>query len=215
MRNGGRGALLLVLTAGAPAAAQRITIGPEFAVAESREASSGLRFSGVGPGAEATLVWRRFSADAAVCSLDMTPTSGSAAVSSFRATEIDAWVAWEALNYLSFEAGVTNRTPDAEFAAQSLGAVRVGVRTHYLLGPGATIWLRGDYLAGAQFSGGGTAPLALELSLGLDLALSRHLHAAASYAFQRFDRSTNPGGLPQTSVPMEQSLARIGLALGF
>ncbi len=210
-----RGFLLCLCGAPAPAAAQRVTIGPEVGVAQYREVASSLRYSGVGPGAAATATWRRLRADAAVVSMRMTPASGGAATQSFRATEIDAWLGWDALDYLRFEVGLTRRSPDSDFAAQSLGAVRVGAATHYLLGPGATISLRGDYLAGARFSGGGSAPLALELGLGLDVELSRRLHAAVRYAFERLDRRTNPGGGAEASVPIERSLARVGLAAGF
>ena len=207
------GALLLGICTRS-AAAQHATLGPDVAVAEYREVASSLRYSGVGPGASAHVTWHRFTLDAAIVSIQMKPASGSAATQSFRATEIDGWLRWDALNYMSFEVGLTQRSPDSDFAAQSLGAVRVGARTRYLLGPGATIWLRGDYLAGAQFSGGGTAPLALELGLGLDLELSRHVRAQVDYSFQRLDRKTNPAGGAKASVPIEQSLARLGLTVG-
>ena len=214
MRSWALGWLLPGVCAG-PVAAQHASLGPALGVAEYREVASSLRYSGLGPGATARVTWHRFTIDAAIASLRMTPASGSAATQGFRALEIDAWLRWDALNYVSFEVGLTKRSPDADFAAQSLGAVRVGARTRYLLGPGATVWLRGDYLAGAQFSGGGTAPVALELGLGLDVELSRHLRAAVDYSLQRLDRKTNPAGGAEASVPIEQSLARAGLAVGF
>jgi len=208
------GWLLPGLCAG-PVAAQHASLGPMLGVAEYREVASSLRYSGLGPGATARFTWHRFTIDAAITSLRMTPASGSAATQGFRALEIDGWLRWDALDYVSFEVGLTRRTPDSDFAAQSLGAVRAGACARYLLGPGATIWLRGDYLAGAQFSGGGSAPLALELALGLDVQLSPHLRAAADYSFQRLDRKTNPAGGAETSVPIEQSLAHAGLAVAF
>jgi hypothetical protein len=174
-----------------------------------------LRYRGVGPGVAGTVTYHRVTADMALASIRMSPTGGSGATESFRATLIDAWLRWNALDYLGLEVGLTKRSAYAELAAQSVGAVRIGARTHYLLGPGATIWLRGDYLAGAQFSGGGSAPLAMELGLGLDIRWSRQVRAAAQYSFQRLDRKTNPAGGAEVSVPIEQALVRVGLAVGF
>jgi hypothetical protein len=198
-----------------PAAAQQGSIGPELGVGEYREAASTLRYRGVGPGAAGSFSFHRVNAEGAFVSIRMNPTSGSQATESFRATLIDAWLRWDALDYLGFEVGLTKRSTDSEFAAQSVGAVRIGARTHYLLGPGATIWLRGDYLAGARFSGGGSAPIAMDLGLGLDIRWSSHFRAAAQYSFQRLDRRTNPAGGAEASVPIEQALARVGLAVGF
>jgi len=175
------GALLLGICTRS-AAAQHATLGPDVAVAEYREVASSLRYSGVGPGASAHVTWHRFTLDAAIVSIQMKPASGSAATQSFRATEIDGWLRWDALDYVSFEVGLTQRSPGSDFAA--------------------------------QFSGGGTAPLALELGLGLGLELSRHLRAKVDYSFQRLDRKTNPAGGAEASVPIEQSLARLGLAVG-
>src|SRR3970282_2692908 len=62
---------------------------------------------------------------------------------------------------------VTPRPADPEFDAQSVGAIRLGVRGHYLLGPGADITVRANYLGGAKFSGGGSSSLGIEMGLGL------------------------------------------------
>ena len=184
-------------------------------VGEYRDAAASLRYRGVGPGVAGSLTFHRITLDGAFVSMRMNPTDGSLATESFRATLMDAWLRWDALAYLGFEVGLTKRTVDSEFAAQSVGAVRVGARTRYLLGPGAAVWVRGNYLAGARFSGGGRAPLAMELGLGLDFQWSRHIRAAAQYSFQRLDRKTHPAGGPETSVPIAQALARIGVAVGF
>jgi hypothetical protein len=198
-----------------PAAAQHGSIGPEIGVGEYREAASTFRYRGVGPGVSGSVAFRRFTAQAAFMSIRMNPTGDSEAAESFRATSIDVWLRWDALDYLGFEMGLTKRSADSEFAAQSMGAVRIGARTHYLLGAGAAIWLRGDYLAGARFSGGGRAPLAIELGLGLDIRWSSRVRAAVQYSFQRLDRKTNPAGGVEVRVPIEQALARVGLAVGF
>lgn len=197
------------------AVAQHGRVGPDLVGGEYREATANMRYRGGGLGATGSFTFHRVTVEGAIASVQMDPIGGSQATESFKATLIDASLRWDVLDYLGFEVGLTNRDTDSEFAAQSVGAVRVGARTHTLLGPGADIWLRGDYLAGAQFSGGGSAPFAVELGLGLDIQWSKHFRAAAQYTFQRLDRTTNPAGGAEVSVPIEQSLARIGLAVGF
>jgi hypothetical protein len=198
-----------------PAAAQRGSIGPELRIGEYREATSGVRYRGVGPGVAGSVTFHRVAAEGALASVRMSPTNGGAPAESFRATLIDAWLRWDVLDYVGFEVGLMKRSADSEFAAQSMGAARVGARTRCSLGPGVELWLRGNYLAGARFSGGGRAPIAMELGLGLDVQWSRHVRAVAQYSFQRVDRKTNPAGGAEASVPIEQASARVGLAVGF
>jgi hypothetical protein len=199
----------------ASAVAQHGSVGPELGVGEYREGASNMRYRGSGPGFAGAVEFHGIKAEAAIASIRWHPTGGSDATESFRATLIDAWLRWEALDYLGFEVGLTNRSVDPEFAAQSVGALRIGARTHYPLGPGAAIWLRGNYLAGAHYSGGGGSSVALELGLGVDVRWSSRLRAAAQYSFQRLDRKTHPAGGAEAKVPIEQALARIGLALAF
>jgi hypothetical protein len=204
----------LLLLGSTPLPAQHGAIGPVIGLADYREVSASLRYDGIGPGVGGTFVFHRFSVIGEAIWLQMTPQSGGQTAQSFQVVQLDGWARFQALDYLALEAGLTSRTADTAFAAQSVGAVRVGVRTHTALGHGAAISLRGDYLAGAQFSGGGSAPLALELGLGLDLVFSRHVRAALDYSFQRFDRTTHPGGGSETKTPIQQALARLGVAVG-
>ncbi|MGH7547068.1 MAG: hypothetical protein ACREMM_02685 [Gemmatimonadales bacterium] len=206
---------LALLAAPAGGAVQHVTIGPQFAVVDYREVSSGLRYSGSGGGGVATLTYRRFSLAAAVVRLSLDPTAGSTAGTGFTATQVDAWLAYDVSSYASLEVGLIRRTADPEFDAQSLGAVRVGARSSYALGPGATVLLRANYLAAPQFSGGGRASLSLDVGLGLDVRLLGRLHALADYAAQRLDRKTDPGGQGEIDAPIRQSLARVGLGIGF
>lgn len=198
-----------------PVAAQQVRIGGELTIGEYREAAPSLRYRGIGPGVAGSFTFHRITVDGALVSLRMTPTDSSLATESFQATQIDAWLRWDALDYLGLEVGLTKRIVDAEFAAQSVGAARLGARTRYVLGPGAAVWARGHYLAGARFSGGGRAPFAMEIGLGLDFRWSSRIRAGLQYSFQRLDRTTNPAGGAEVSVPIEQSQARIGLAVGF
>jgi hypothetical protein len=207
-------AIGLFLVVAGPASAQSVYVGPVAVVSEYREASSSLRYTGVGPGAEGTVELARFRVEAVASLIQMNPDAGSAATAGFQATELDAWVGFDALPYLSVEVGAVSRSPNVDFTAQSLGAVATGVRTHFLLGPSVTVSLRGDYLAAAQFSGGGSAPFAVQLGLGLEARLAPHFRAEAAYGFQRLDRRTSPAGGPSASVPIEEAQARVGFSVG-
>ena len=212
-------ALVLAAAVGAlavgPAAAQRLTIGPLGVMADYKEVDVGLRYSGWGYGGTAMAQWRKLSAEVAVVRLSLDPTTGSSAPAGFKATQLDAWIGYAVSPYASLEVGLARRSPSDAFEAQSLGAIRVGARSAYEIGPGAVVSLRVNYLAAAKFSGGGHAPFALDLGLGLDLRLASRLHALAHYQFQRVDRKTNPGGTGEISAPLQLSIARAGLAVGF
>ncbi|HXL12271.1 MAG TPA: hypothetical protein VN955_12795 [Gemmatimonadales bacterium] len=201
--------------AGRPAAAQRFTIGPQAVLVDYREVSSGLRYSGAGFGGLATARYRKLSAAATVVRLTLEPTNGSTAGAGFKATQVDVWVAWDVASYASFEVGLIRRTADPEFDAQSLGAVRIGARSVYDLGPGATVSFRANYLAAPKFSGGGRAAFSLDLGLGLDVRLAGRLHGVVEYAFERVNRKTDPGGTGEIAAPIQQTLARVGLGIGF
>ena len=198
-----------------PAGAQHLTIGPLGVMADYKEVDAGLRYSGWGYGGTATAQWRKFSAEVAVVRLSLDPTTGSSAPAGFKATQLDAWIGYAVSPYASLEVGLARRSPSDAFEAQSLGAIRVGARSAYEIGPGAVVSLRANYLAAAKFSGGGHAPFALDLGLGLDLRLASRVHVLAHYQFQRVDRKTNPGGTGEISAPLQLSVARAGLAVGF
>lgn len=206
--------VLLAVSWAAPAGAQHASIGPAFVFADYREVSPDLRYEGVGPGVIAHFSFHSVSFEGGAAWLTMSP-HGGLATSGFQAVQLDGWLRWKATDYLSLEAGLTHQAPDDEFAAQSFGAVRIGALTQHALGHGATIALRGDYLGGAHFSGGGEAPLAIELGLMVNWAFSSHVTALVDYAFQRLDRTTHPGGGPETDAPLEQSRGRMGLVIGF
>jgi len=210
------GVALLVLASRAVLAQQvNVTIGPQFALGSYREVASGLRYQGTGFGGAASARYRRLSAEAQVVRLTLDPATGSSATSGFTATEVSAWVAYDVATYASVEAGFIRRTADPEFDAQSVGAVRVGARSFYEIGPGATVLFRANYLAAPKFSGGGHAAFSVDLGLGLDVRLAGRLHGTAGYTFQRINRKTNPGGTGEIDAPIQETVARVGLAVGF
>jgi len=197
------------------AGAQHLTVAPQAVLVDYREVSSGLRYSGSGFGGVATGHHGKLSAAASVVRLTLDPTDQSTAGAGFKATQLDAWVGYDVASHASVEVGILRRTADPEFAAQSLGALRVGVRSTYDLGPGATVSFRVDYLAAPKFSGGGRAAFSIDLGLGLDVRLAGRLHGVVDYAFERVNRKTNPGGTGEIDAPIQQTLARLGLGIGF
>ena len=210
------GVALLVLASRAVLAQEvNVTIGPQFALGSYREVASGLRYQGTGFGGAASARYRRLSAEAEVVRLSLDPATGSSATSGFTATEVSAWVAYDVATYASVEAGFIRRTADPEFDAQSVGAVRIGARSFYEIGPGATVLFRANYLAAPKFSGGGHAGFSIDLGLGLDVRLAGRLHGTAGYTFQRISRKTNPGGTGEIDAPIQETVARVGLAVGF
>ncbi|HVH67954.1 MAG TPA: hypothetical protein VM716_08810 [Gemmatimonadales bacterium] len=208
----GLGLLALVPLA---ATSQQVTVSPQFVLASYREVASGLSYQGSGFGGALKARYHKLSAEAIVLRVSLDPQSGSTTTNGFKATEVDAWLDYDVADYASLEVGIIHRTADPEFNAQSLGAVRVGARSTYELGPGASVLFRANYLAAPKFSGGGSASFSLDLGLGLDVRLAGQLHGTAGYSFQRVNRKTNPGGTGEIDVPIQGTAARLGLGLAF
>ncbi len=206
-------ALLVLASPAAPAQGLAVTVGPQFALASYREVAAGLRYQGTGFGGALSARYRKLSAEASVVRLALDPASGSTATSGFTATEVDAWVAYDLATYASVEAGFIRRSADPELDAQSVGAVRIGARSFYEIGPGATVLFRANYLAAPKFSGGGHAGFSIDLGLGLDVQLAGRLHGTAGYTFQRISRRTNPGGTGEIDAAIQGTVARVGVAL--
>jgi hypothetical protein len=136
-------------------------------------------------------------------------------VESFGANQFDLRARYYLTGPVSAEVGVTVRQVDPEFAAQSTGAIRLGARLASDIGGGGRLRLRGAYLAGARFSGGGSAPVGLEIGLGVVGEFLRgRLGLAADYEFQYFDRKTDVES-EEVSVPIQQALLRLGATVAF
>jgi hypothetical protein len=196
--------------------AQHFSVGPQIAFGDYREVSSDLHYRGAGMGVKATLMWKKLGADVVLSKVKYKPTS-SAATAEFDASEVDVRLRYYVTGPVTAELGFINRKMKPEFEAQSVGAVTLGARMAYLLGPGVHMSLNGGLLFGSKFSGGGTTSAlgALQLGLGLTVdALHGRVLFTGDYGFQRFSRKTNDGGgaLP---APIQQSLGRIGIAIAF
>jgi len=209
-------ACLLLVPAPAVLAAQHVSIGPQVAFGDYREVSSDLHYRGTGAGVKATLTWKKFSADVDLSKVKYKPQA-SAATSDFDASEVDVRLRYYVTGPVSAELGFITRKMKPEFEAQSVGAVTLGARMAYVLGPGVRMSLDGGLLFGSKFSGGGTTSAlgALQLGLGITVdALHGRVLVTGDYGFQRFSRKTDDGSgaLP---APIQQSLGRVGFAIAF
>jgi len=210
-------AALLAVVAAHALAAQHVTVGPQIAFGDYKEVSSELHYRGTGIAAKATLQWKKFSGDIVLSKLKYKPSSDGTATKEFDASEVDLRLRYYVTGPVSAELGFIRRKADPELEAQSVGAVMVGARMEYLLGPGVRMALSGGLLFGSKFSGGGSTGAlgALQLGLGLTVdALRGRVQATGDYGFQRFSRETDDGSgaLP---APIQQSVGRIGLAVAF
>ncbi len=201
----------LLLVGGATARAQTVSLGVHGALGDYREVSSNLRYRGAGGGLALWLRLYRFSAEAAATRVSYDPRDDNSGLTSFKATQIDARVGFDVAAGFTAELGLLRRTISPELTAQEMGAARIGVRYSKLIGPGTTVALRGNYLAGAKFTGKGSAGLAFELGLLVSTGpVNGRYRLTGDYGFQRIDRKV--GGQP---VPIQQSLVRVGVAVGF
>lgn len=201
------GLMLLVASA---AHAQTVTIGIHGALGDYRETSEDLHFRGGGGGFSATLSWRQWRADASGTQISYDPVNNDS-LQSFKSKEVEGHVGYAFTPSLIGAVGVVSRTIDPEFAAQKMTAIPVGLRYMASIAPGASIGIRGDYLAGAKFSGGGSASMAVELGMFFWAGASNgRWRFTGDYGFQRVDRKT--GGL---KTPIQQSLGKLGFAVGF
>lgn len=202
--------LVATLVAGAAAAtAQTVSLGVQGALGDYREVSSNLHFRGAGFGATVWLRLHKLSAEGSFSRVSYDPRNGG--LTSFKGTQLDARVGFDIAAGFTAEAGVMKRTVDPELTAQEVGAGRIGVRYSKLIGPGATVGIRGNYLVGAKFTGQGSAGLAFELGLMVSVGPQNGRYRfTMDYGFQRIDRKVS-----NVSVPIEQSLVKLGIAVGF
>jgi len=210
-------AALLAVVAAHALAAQHVAVGPQIAFGDYKEVSSELRYRGTGIAAKATLQWKKFSGDIVLSKLKYKPSSDGTATEEFDASEVDVRLRYYVTGPVSAELGFIRRKADPELEAQSVGAVSVGARMAYLLGPGVRMALSGGLLFGSKFSGGGSTGAlgALQLGLGLTVdALRGRVQLTSDYGFQRFSRETDDGS-GAVPAPIQQSVGRIGFAVAF
>jgi hypothetical protein len=192
--------------------AQVVVIGPQFVTGDYRETSENLHFQGTGFGAALALNYRKLGVDIAYAQISYDPADAGDAVEGFKTKQFDASARYYIAGPVSAEIGVTNRSVSPTFTAQEVGAARVGIRLSQLVDPAVRFTLKGNYLAGAKFSGGGSAPFGFELALGVSAdVVKRRMRLAADYEFQYLSRRTDDG-TGDAAVPIQQALLRVGIA---
>jgi hypothetical protein len=202
---------LALLASPAVARAQAVSLGVQGALGDYREVSSNRRFRGTGVASSLWLDVGRLSGEGTVSRVRYDPAVSSVVLDRFTATQIDARVGLRVAPGLAAEVGWLHRTIAPELATQEMAAARIGLKYFKSLGPGATAGLRAAYLAGARFTGEGSAGLAFELGMFVGLgSRNGRYRLTADYGFQRIDRKVNA-----VAVPIEQSLVRVGVAVGF
>jgi hypothetical protein len=212
-----RAALVLVaMFALAPAAAaQRFVVGAQAAVGSYQEQGPSLDFTGWGPSVTADGSWRRFGLALALSRISYSPTDAAAAAEGFDLTQFDGRVRYEINDTWSVQAGYQQRNVAPSTAAQGLSFVPIGGTVAFALAPGARISANADYLAAAKFSGGGSAPFAMELGLHAYYApKAGSVRFTVDFAFDRIDRTTNTGSGTVDS-PIQSATTTLGVAFAF
>jgi hypothetical protein len=209
-------ALIGFTLAAAPLSAQQVTLGAGYAFSDYREQADFLHFRGAGPSVLLTVEHGRLALRADAWHLSMDPTGEAAAgLESFTVDEINVRLGVRAVSVLALEAGYLRRSVAPSRAAQSYSAATLGLRAAYPLAPGAEVAVRTSYVAGTDFTGGGSAPFGIELGLSAVYGPgSGRLRVTGDYEFQRIDRRTDQNG-SRVSVPIQSSVARLGLAVRF
>jgi hypothetical protein len=211
------GVLALGLVAAtSPLRAQQVTVGTGYALADYQEQAAFLHFRGSGPTAMLAVERGRVALRVDASHLDLDPSGdGASPLDPFKVDQISIRAGVRTMSLVSVEAGFFRRSTAPSRAAQSYSAATLGVRAAYPLAPGADVALRTAYLAGTDFSGGGSAPFGIELGLSATYGPgSGRYRLTGDYEFQRVDRRTDQNGT-RLSVPIQSSVARLGLAVRF
>jgi opacity protein-like surface antigen len=209
-------ALIALALAAAPLSAQQVTLGAGYAFSDYREQADFLHFRGAGPAVLLAVEHGRLALRADAWHLSMEPTGEAAGgLEPFTVDEINVRFGVRAVSVLALEAGYLRRSVAPSRAAQSYSAATLGLRAAYPLAPGAEVAVRTSYVAGTDFTGGGSAPFGIELGLSAVYGPgSGRFRVTGDYEFQRIDRRTDQNGT-RVSVPIQSAVARLGLAVRF
>jgi hypothetical protein len=207
--------LALAVAAPAGARAQHVTAGAQLAVGEYAEQAPSLRFSGAGVAGRMSVVWRRYELIAGATRLALRPRDPDSPSEAFDLTQTDVRLRVRATRLVSVEAGFVGHVVEPLYAAQSMGAARLGAVLACPLAIGADVSARASYLAAGKFSGGGSAPFGVEVGLAASYApWAGRVRATGDLEFRRLDRRiTTAAGALET--PIQSTVARVGLQLAY
>lgn len=201
----------LLLLAAVPAALRAQTVrfrleGIGLTYQEVREGRDGF---GAGGGVAVELRVKRFRLVASGYQAHVEPDDATA--TAFDLRQLDLRFGYALTPFFTLEVGGGRRYVDPEFATEEVGLLRAGVFSENQLNRLASVWVRGAYLLNPRFSGGGSADLAFEFGLGMGVGTANgRFRFQAEYEFQRIDRR-----VANDDVPLQVSLARTGIAIGF
>ena len=189
--------------------AQKVRIRVDAVALTYQEIQDGRDAIGAGGGGGIELRFGRFRIDARAHTARVDPDS--AGLARYEFAQVDIRGSYDLTEYLALEVGGGRRYVEPEFAAQGVGYTRFGVYSENALNRLASVWVRGAFLPSPQFTGGGDAELAFEFTLGAGVGTANgRFRFHVEYEFQRIDRRANDIG-----VPIQQSLSRAGIAIGF
>jgi hypothetical protein len=205
----------LVLPA-TPLAAQQFRVGAGYALADYREQAAFLHFQGSGPTAGLAVERGRLSLQVDGSHLSLSPSGEApAGLESFTVDQFSVRLGVRTMSFVAIEAGYFRRSAAPSRAAQSYSAATLGFKAAYPLAPGADVGLRTAYVAGTDFSGGGSAPFGIELGLSAAYGPGQgRFRLTGDFEFQRIDRRTDQAG-GRLSVPIQSSVGRLGVAMKF
>jgi hypothetical protein len=202
-------AAILVLAGISSANAQKVRIGIGALGLTYSETGEDRRWDGGGGAGTLWVRLGRWGIDASGYIAKLKPDSSD--VSEFDMVQGDLRASFLIVPLVALEAGFGRRSTDPELAAQDVGYWRIGVLSEAELSRIASIWARGAYLAGVKYDGGGTTSLAVEVALGVGVGTANgRFRVRVDYEFQRFDREVD-----QVELPIQLSLARLGVEIGF
>lgn len=205
-----------ILATAAPLSAQQLTVGAGYALADYQEQAAFLHFKGSGPTAMLMVERGRLSLRVDASHLDLDPPDNSATpLDPFKVDQFGVRLGVRTMSVVAMEAGFFRRATSPSRAAQTYNAATLGVRAAYPLAPGADVAIRTAYVAATSFSGGGSAPFGIELGLSAAYGPgSGRFRITGDYEFQRIDRRTDQNGT-RLSVPIQSSVARVGVSARF
>jgi hypothetical protein len=205
--------LVSILATPAQVAGQQLRIALYGAGGDYREQSSALAFDGKGAAGRLELSAGRFGLSVAGSRLSFDRAATAAPdAEAFVGKELEVAGRFRLVSLVGVEVGILRRSVEPDQAAQAIQVAKLGLRGDYPLAPGAEASLRAAYLAGAKFSGGGSASGGVGLGFGLSYGAKRRgARITVDYDFVRVNRETTAGG--PVAVPIQSSTARLGLLL--
>ena len=201
----------LILAATTQLAAQKpVRIGIHSVGMTYTEVTEATKSEGVGAGATLQFRWRRFGLEGLVAKARLKPVNNNE-LQEYDFVQLDVRFNYWIAEIVALEIGGEWWKIDPEFAAQEVGAGRIGIVSQYPLAKISEIWARAAYLINPRFSGGGEVGLAVEVGLGVAVGTSNgRFRFVAESNFQRIDRRVN-----DVEVPLQVTQARLGVVVGF